>query len=131
MAVTFKGFHSPIVGKTITLYDYQLVRQDLINHFNTKKGERAFDAEYGFIGWDLLFELDNFNLKNILEADCRRIVSLDPRLRLQSISIVTFDYGYEIKMILEYVVLNKLEELTVVFDNRSTERMSTYNASML
>ena len=46
MAVTFKGFASPIVGKTQVLYDVELVKKDLINHFNTKKGERVMDVDY-------------------------------------------------------------------------------------
>ena len=131
MAVVFKGFHTPVVGRTETLYDSELVRQDLMNHFNTKKGERAFDADYGFIAWDLLFELEGYNTINLLEADARRIISLDPRLNLKKLQISRIEYGYQMNIVLEYVVLDALEELTIVFDSRSNNRMATYSVSSL
>lgn len=131
MAIVFKGFSTPVVGKTQTLYDAELVRQDLMNHFNTKKGERAFDADYGFIAWDLIFELDGYNTKNLLEADARRIISLDPRLNLKNLTVSNVEYGYRLDMILEYVMLDKLEQLTIVFDARSNNRMATFTTSKL
>jgi phage baseplate assembly protein W len=129
MAVTFKGFASPIVGKTQVLYDVELVKKDLINHFNTKKGERVMDVDYGFIGWDLLFEVDRPGNAQLLEADARNIVSQDPRLQLLSIQVLNVDYGYRIDMVLRYVQLNSVEELSLVFDNRSQQRMAFVNAA--
>lgn len=129
MAVTFKGFASPIVGKTQVLYDVELVKKDLINHFNTKKGERVMDVDYGFIGWDLLFEVDRPGNAQLLEADARNIVSQDPRLQLLSIQVLNVDYGYRIDMVLRYVQLQSVEELSLVFDNRSQQRMAFVNAA--
>lgn len=129
MAVTFKGFASPIVGKTQVLYDVELVKKDLINHFNTKKGERVMDVEYGFIGWDLLFEVDRPGNAQLLEADARNIVSQEPRVQLLSIQVLNVDYGYRVDMVLRYVQLNSVEELSLVFDNRSQQRMAFLNAS--
>lgn len=124
MAVVFKGFSSPIVGKTQVLYDSELVKVDLINHFNTKKGERVMDINYGFIGWDLIFELDKISNIQLLEADSRNIVSQDPRLQLLSINVENISYGYQISMRLKYIQLQKVEDLTLVFDNRSEQRMA-------
>lgn len=128
-AVVFKGFASPIVGNTETLYDVDLVRQDLINHFNTKKGERAFNASYGFIGWDLIFEIEGYDVQNLLEADCRRIVSEDPRLELLAITIGVSSQLYQINMTLKYVQLETVQDLTIVFDARSNDRMATFSVS--
>lgn len=127
MAVTFKGFHSPFVGKTQSLFDVELVKQDLLNHFNTRKGERVMDVSYGFIGWDLIFELDKAGNIQLLEADSRNIVSQDPRLKLISIDIQNIEYGYQIDMKLLYVQLDSVEDLTLVFDNRSQQRMRYIN----
>ncbi|QXO11931.1 hypothetical protein pEaSNUABM44_00235 [Erwinia phage pEa_SNUABM_44] len=129
MAVTFKGFASPIVGKTQVLYDVELVKKDLINHFNTRKGERVMDVDYGFIGWDLLFELDRPGNSQLLEADARNIVSQDPRLLLLSIQVQNVEYGYQVNMLLRYVQLETVEELTLIFDNRSQQRMAFINAA--
>lgn len=129
MAVIFKGFSSPIVGKVQVLYDEELVKQCLINHFNTRKGERVMDTEYGFVGWDLLFELDSPYNSQLLEADARNIVSQEPRLQLLSIQVSSVEYGYQIDLVLNYVQLETVEELSLVFDNRSQQRMAFVNAS--
>lgn len=124
MAVTFKGFHSPVVGKAEVLYDEELVKQDLLNHFNTRKGERAMDAEYGFIGWDLIFELDITSNKQLLEADARRIVNGDPRVSLQYLEVLSTDRGFRINIFLEYVQLDTEEMLSVEFDREANEKMA-------
>ena len=129
MAIIFKGFSSPVVGKTEVLYDQELIRQDLMNHFNTRKGERAMDATYGFIGWDLIFELDNSAYKQEIDTDVRRIVAMDPRLNLISLDVSTIDYGYQVYMVLEYVQLETVEDLTIVFDARSNSRMAQVTTS--
>lgn len=129
MAVIFKGFSSPVVGKTEVLYDVDIVRQDLLNHFNTRKGERVMDVEYGFIGWDLLFEIDRPGNSQLLEADVRRIVALDPRLQLLSVTVSSVEYGYRIDLSLYYVQLETVEDLELVFDNRSQQRMAFVNAA--
>lgn len=123
MAVTFKGFSSPVVGLTKVLYDEELVKQDLLNHFNTRKGERAFDSQYGFIGWDLIFELDQMSVKQALDDDARRIVSEDPRVELQYLQVQNTDYGYKIVIKLYYVQLESVEDLIIVFDRRTNEKM--------
>lgn len=123
MAITFKGFASPVVGLTKVLYDEELVKRDLLNHFNTRKGERAFDAEYGFIGWDLVFELDQPSVKQALDDDARRIVSEDPRVELQYLEVQNTEYGYIINISLYYVQLESEEDLKIVFDRRSNEKM--------
>lgn len=123
MAVIFKGFHSPIVGNTKNLYDQDIVEQGLRNHFNTKKGERVMDSDYGFIGWDLIFELDNPNVSQALEDDARRIVAMEPRVELLSINVTNVEYGYKIAILLKYIHLDTIDELILVFDNRSKARM--------
>ena len=129
MAVVFKGFSTPSQGRTKTLYNEELIRQDLLNHFNTRKGVRAFDANYGFIGWDLIFSLDSYNTLNLIEADCRRIVYEEPRVELLNIAAEKIDYGYVVELQLKYVILNSVETLRMVFDNRNTDKMSSYVVS--
>ncbi len=83
----------------------------------------------GFIGWDLIFELDGFDVKNLLEADCRRIVSEDPRLELLSIDVLVGSQLYQINMTLKYVQLELVQDLSIVFDARSNDKMATYSVS--
>lgn len=124
MAVIYKGFASPVVGRTKVLYDAELVKRDLLNHFGTRKGERVMDVEYGFVGWDLLFELDVYSNKQLLEADARRIVATDPRVALQYIEVLSTDRGFRINIFLEYVELDTEEQLFIEFDRLANEKMS-------
>lgn len=124
MPVTFKGFSSPVVGNTQVLYDVELVKRDLLNHFNTKKGERVMDSAYGFIGWDLIFELENPSNKELLDRDSRRIVDQEPRVELLNIEVLEIAQGYRINMTMNFLELDTVDDLTMVFDRRSAERMS-------
>ena len=124
MAVIYKGFESPQVGRTEVLYDVELVKRDLLNHFNTRKGERAMDAQYGFVGWDLLFELDIYSNKNLLEADARRIVAGDPRVSLQYVEVLSTDRGFRVNLFLYYVELDTEETLFIQFDREANEKMA-------
>ena len=124
MAVIYKGFASPVVGRTEVLYDVELVKRDLLNHFNTRKGERVMDAEYGFIGWDLIFELDIDSNKQMLEADGRRIVASDPRVQLQYLEVLSTDRGFRMNIFLYYVELDSEEVLMIDFDRKANEKMA-------
>ena len=37
-------------------YDFELIKQDLINHFHIRQGEKLSDPGFGTIIWDMLFE---------------------------------------------------------------------------
>ena len=53
----FRGYSS--VGTTFlssVRYDLDLAKQDLLNNFNTRKGERVMMPTFGSIVWDMLFE---------------------------------------------------------------------------
>ena len=43
---TYKGFSTVAGGKSNQLYDLDLIKQDLINHFYTRKGERAYKTKF-------------------------------------------------------------------------------------
>lgn len=120
MAITFRGFYTPSQGKTQVLYDQDLIKQELLNHFNTKKGERVMNSDYGFIGWDLIFENQNPANAKALEDDARRIIQMDPRVQEQSITVTAIDYGYQVSVLLYFVVLDTVDELLMVFQNRQT-----------
>lgn len=124
MSVLFQGFSSPVVGRTIVLYNEELVKKDLINHFNTRKGERAMDAEYGFIGWDLIFELDLDSNKQLIEADARRVIDSEPRVQLQYMEVLSTDRGYRINIYLYYHELDTEEQLFIEFDREANEKMA-------
>ena len=53
---TFKGFSSRAENTNYKLYDFALIRQDLINRLSVRKGERIENPEFGTIIYDVIFE---------------------------------------------------------------------------
>ncbi len=120
----FQGFKSPETGPVQVLYDEDLVKADLLNHFYTQKGERVMDAEYGFIGWDLIFELKTPGVKDMIEQDVRRIVQSDPRVSEQNINIIEAENGFTVQVNLYFKVLDSTSTLSMFFDeNRSNAQV--------
>ena len=82
---TYKGFSTVAGVKSNQLYDLDLIKQDLINHFYTRKGERVMEPDFGSVIWDMLYEpLDETN-KEIIVDDCKNIIISDPRVDLKDI----------------------------------------------
>lgn len=124
MAAVFKGFSSPTTGNTQVLTDVNLVKKDLINHFYTRKGEKPMNQEYGFIGHDLIFELDLPGTQSKLETDARRIIETDPRVTEVSIDVQVVSYGYNVVIELYFNVLDLVDTLYLTFDqSRSDEQL--------
>lgn len=67
-------------GIDTRLYDIDLVKQDLLNHFGTRLGERVARPEFGSIIHDLLFDLMDDRTESLVIADANRIFSEDPRV---------------------------------------------------
>lgn len=103
----YKGFSSLTGDGLRTLVDSDLVHQDLLNHFMTRKREVITDPEYGFIGWDLLFEKNTPEIENLIKEDVIRIINSETRVSLVDLQVIynndSTNPGYTINAILKYV----------------------------
>ncbi len=113
----FRGYSS--VGTSFlspTRYDLDLAKQDLLNHFNTKKGERIMLPEFGSIVWDMLFEpLDDRTIR-LIDEDVRRIIKNDPRWALQSVTITEGPNALNIEVIVTYLPSAETVILPLTYD---------------
>jgi phage baseplate assembly protein W len=115
----YTGFSTYNRYKKFRLTDFDLVQQDLFNHFNIRKGEKLMNPEFGTIIWGMLFEPMTEGLrKNIIE-DIKRIVSYDPRIATNSIKLDEFSYGLQISISVTYLVEDKNYNLVFNFDRDS------------
>jgi len=113
----FRGYSS--IGTTWlnpSLSDLNLARQDLLNHFNTRKGERVMMPQFGSIVWDMLFEpLDDRTIA-LLDADVRSIIKNDPRWNLESVSISEGPNSLDIEVIVNYLPSDETITLPLTYD---------------
>jgi phage baseplate assembly protein W len=77
---TYKGF-STVNPDNIgfQLYDLQIVKQDIINHFHIRQGELLSNPNFGTIIWDILYEPLTESLKQIIAENVTTIINYDPR----------------------------------------------------
>ena len=85
----FKGYsttHASTTSQT-RLYDIDLIKQDLLNHFSIKRGEKLENPNFGTtIPW-MLFEPFSETIEKAIEDDVVRIFSYDPRVRLNVVEV--------------------------------------------
>jgi|TARA_B110000503_G_C7009162_1_gene354885 phage baseplate assembly protein W len=120
----FKGFSSRAENSSYKLYDFQLIKQDLINRLSVRKGERVENPEFGTIIYDLLFEPLTPALKQAVADDISQNLNADPRISTQDITVSEVDAGISIQATLTYVPYNITEKLTLSFSENSTINLS-------
>jgi phage baseplate assembly protein W len=119
MAILYRGFSTINRNKKFRLTDLDLVKQDLINHFSIRKGEKLMQPNFGSIIWSMLFEPLTDSANQQIIDDVKAIVSYDPRLSLQNITITEQDYGLQIEVDLVFLPQNLSTTLSMQFDSNS------------
>ena len=122
--VTFKGFSSRADKQNFKLYDFEAVKQDLINRLSIRKGERVENPEFGTIIYDAIFEPFTEDLKDAIVEDITANLNADPRISTQEILVTEADKGIAIQATITYVPLNITEKLRFNFDENSLLRLS-------
>ncbi len=113
----YRGFST--VNQTsqgYALYDLELIKQDLLNQFHTRKGERLMNPTFGTVIWDNLFEPMTEDLKQTLVANVNEIINYDPRLVAQNVIVTTYESGIQIECILKYLPYNIQQSMQLRFD---------------
>ena len=122
--VTFKGFSSKAEKQNFKVYDFECVKQDLINRLSVRKGERVENPEFGTIISDCLFEPFTDSLKDQITEDITANLNADPRLATEEIQVMEVDHGIAIQATIRYIPLDITEKLQFKFDQNSLERLS-------
>ena len=116
----YKGFSTINNKKKFRLTDFELVKQDISNHFQIRKGEKPMNPDFGTIIWDMVFEPMDDDTKNIIVQDVRKIIAYDPRVGAQNVVVTTYDQGIQIQIELVYISTNQVSTLSLNFDRAST-----------
>lgn len=113
----YKGF-STANDKSMTnkVYDFDLIQQDIMNMFQTKKGERVMNPEFGTVIWSLIYEPFTANVKQLISDDITRILNYDPRVTPTQINIREAEYGMIIEATLFYKQQDVSVDMSLAFD---------------
>jgi phage baseplate assembly protein W len=113
----YKGFSS--VDETTSntqLYDFDLIKQDIINHFRTKRGERLMNPAFGSIIWDLLMEPLTPEVRTALKDDIDKICTFDPRVTPTQMDITEYESGFLLELTLVMNETNESTNMRLAFD---------------
>jgi phage baseplate assembly protein W len=113
----YKGFSSLDDTNTGSrLYDLDLIKQDIINNFNTRKGSRVMKPNYGSIIWDLLMEPLTDQTRESLKDDVTRICTADPRVVPTQMDLTEYESGYLLEITLTLKATNESASMRLTFD---------------
>jgi phage baseplate assembly protein W len=112
----YKGFSSNEIKNNFKLYDIDLVKRDLMNHFYIRKGEKLENPNFGTIIWDMLFENFTSEVRRLITEDVEQIINYDPRVKVNALTIDSTDQGIRIQADVVYLPFNVNERMTFDFD---------------
>ena len=118
---TYRGFSTRLNAKKYRLTDFELAKQDMINHFEIRKGEKLMNPQFGSIIWDMLFEPLTEDTKQIITNDITRIVSYDPRLAVQQVAVTEQDNGFLIAIDVSYIPTDQTQTIALNFDRANNK----------
>ena len=102
------------ISKT-NIYDKELIKQDLLNHIFTRRGERVMNPSFGTSIHDLLFEPFDESIKDRIVSEIRDIINSDPRVQLIGIETREEDWGLIVIVDLIYNIFDDVETLYLEF----------------
>lgn len=114
----YKGFNSRRIKSKFKEYDVDLVKQDLLNHFNIKRGEKLENPSFGTSIWNLLYEPMNDDNLRLIRADVEAVLNRDPRISINNIKVDPLENGVRVEADLVYKSINLREKIAFDFDNK-------------
>ena len=117
--IMYRGFSTVGRNRKFRLTDFELVKQDLINHFYIRKGEKLMNPNFGTIIWNVVHEPLTEDLKSVIVTDIKAIASYDPRISIDNVVITEYDQGIQVELQLRYVQTNQTNLLNLQFNNQS------------
>lgn len=101
------------------LYDLSVIKQDIINHFHIRQGEKLENPEFGTIIWDVLFDPLTENLKQAIVQNVQDIIDYDPRVTADQVIVNEYESGIQIECVLIYLDYSIAETMQLQFDQRN------------
>ena len=112
----YHGFSTYRKQKKFKVTDFELAKQDLINHLSIRKGEKLMNPDFGSIIWSLLFEPLTTEVKSLIQDDLEKIISYDPRLVAGNLIIAEYLNGIQVQIDLIFRETDERDIMVMNFD---------------
>ena len=117
---TYRGISTVNPDNTsFKLFDIALIKQDIINHFHIRKGEKLENPMFGTIIWDILFEPFTEDLKELIIQDITEVINFDPRISVETVTVDAYESGLQVDCTLTYIPYSISETMRIKFDQNN------------
>jgi phage baseplate assembly protein W len=116
----YKGFNtSDKTRPTYSEYDVELIKRDILNHFETRPGERVNRPEFGTRIYEYLMDPHDTITKELINDDVMRVIASEPRVSLIESHVVDREHAVIIKIVLKYLDFDLSEEMYIEFSKET------------
>ena len=113
----YRGYNTvDNIFESTRLTESQLVRRDILNHFNVNQGEAVMRPNFGSIIKSIVFEPLTPETQELILEEIKRVVQSDPRVQMADMELQEFENGIQVAMTLDYLNTDLSEQLFIKFD---------------
>lgn len=115
----YKGFSSTEYKKNFKIYDIDVVKQDILNHFNIRKGEKLENPTFGTEIYDLLYEQLTPEVKEKIGKEVQTVLNFDRRIQVERLSIDSTMFGVSVIVEATFLPFNVIDKIQLDFDRNT------------
>jgi len=115
----YRGISTVANPRGFNLFDLEIIKQDVINHFHIRKGEKLENPTFGTVIWDVLFEPFTEDLKELIIKDITEVINYDPRINVNSVTVDTYESGLQVDCSITYLPYSISETMRIKFDQNN------------
>jgi phage baseplate assembly protein W len=112
----YRGFSTYNRNRRFNVSDYDLIKQDIFNHFNIRRGEKLMRPNFGTRLWSWLFEPLNDDLILEITEEVKNVCAADPRVRVETVNVQRYQHGIFIQIDFLFTTDNVLDTMTLQFN---------------
>ncbi len=121
----FTGFSTSgsSASKNWTYYDIDLIKRDLMNHFNTRVGERVMRPNFGCKIWDYMMEPLTPGMSDLIKQEAIRICESDSSVSINDVKVYTAGAGIRVELTLLFQPFAVIDTFAVDFEARQDDEL--------
>ena len=120
----YVGFSTTdLIEPPYRLVDIALVKQDILNALNTRRGERVMRPTYGTRIFDLLMDPFDEETKDAIINDVIEVIQGDPRVSLLSVDARELEHVMRLEIELRFTPQDVIDQLFIEYDRRNLEAL--------